>query len=450
MATSIVHRAAHMAGRRVVGSLSRLREANTEQIIELLRLHGSMTQAEIARETGLSPATVSNLVGDLRHRHIVRTDPSGPPSRRAIDLTLDPRAGIVVGVDFGKRHRRIAVSDLARTILAEEHHVLEPEHRIDDGARETAADIDRLLEQSGGALAELLTVAVGVPGPVDPATGFLGSPGILPGWAGVHIASAFQSTVDAHVVVDNDANLGALGEMQWGAGRGFRDFTYLKVTTGIGAGLVLDGHLYRGAAGTAGEIGHTTIDENGPVCRCGNRGCLELYAATPALLELLRTRAGESLTVRELLDESASGDPGSRRVLEDAGRHIGVALANLCNLISPQRIVVGGELVGAGDALLQPMRESMARGAVPAAGQRAEIVPGELGDRASVLGAVALALVESTHQLLTPRSERGGGGGPPSLALAIGSNRRRAPVNEQDRQDIQEETARRATGARRT
>ena len=405
-----------MVGRRVVGSLSRLREANTEQIIEVLRLHGSMTQAEIARATGLSPATVSNLVGDLRHRHIVRSDPSGPPSRRAIDLTLDPGAGIVVGVDFGKRHRRIAVSDLARNVLVEEHHVLEPEHRADQGAMNTAADIERLLARNGGARVEVLAVAVGVPGPVDPATGRLGSAGILPGWAGVHIAAAFESAVGAHVVVDNDANLGALGEMHWGAGRGFRDFTYLKVTTGIGAGLVLDGRLYRGAAGTAGEIGHTTIDENGPVCRCGNRGCLELYAATPALLELLRTRAGESMTVRELLDLSAAGDPGCRRVVEDAGRHIGVALANLCNLISPQRIVVGGELAGAGEALLQPMRESMARGAVPAAGQRAQVVPGELGDRASVLGAVALALVESTHQLATPPSARGGGGGPPRYA----------------------------------
>jgi predicted NBD/HSP70 family sugar kinase len=122
------------------------------------------------------------------------------------------------------------------------------------------------------------------------------------------------------------------------------------------------------------------------------------------------------MTVRDLLELSAAGDPGCRRVLEDAGRHIGVALANLCNLISPQRIIVGGELVGAGSALLQAMREAMARGAVPAAGERAEIVAGELGDRASVLGAVALALVESTHQLVTPPSARGGSGGPPGFA----------------------------------
>ena len=229
-------------------------------------------------------------------------------------------------------------------------------------------------------------------------------------------AHELNRRLELPIEVDNDANLGALGEMQWGAGRGYRDFTYLKVTTGIGAGLVLEGRLYRGAAGTAGEIGHTTIDENGPVCRCGNRGCLELFAATPALLELLRRRTDGTMTVRELIDCSDAGDPGCRRVLEDAGRHIGVALANLCNLISPQLIVVGGELAAAGDALLQPMREATARGAVPAAGQRVNIVPGELGDRAGVLGAVALALVESTRHLLTAPTTGGGGGGSPKAA----------------------------------
>jgi predicted NBD/HSP70 family sugar kinase len=162
---------------------------------------------------------------------------------------------------------------------------------------------------------------------------------------------------------------------------------------------VLGGQLYRGAAGTAGEIGHTTIDENGPVCRCGNRGCLELFAATPALLELLRTSHTAGLTVRELLALCSMGDPGCLRVIADAGRHIGVALANLCNLISPQLVIVGGELAAAGDALLQPMRDSMARRAVRAAAESVEIVPGHLADRASVLGAVARALHESARRV---------------------------------------------------
>jgi len=390
--------------RRGIGSLSRLREANTQRVVEVLRLHGTLTQADVARATQLSPATVSNIVGDLRRRGFVRTAPTGEGGRRSVDLSLDPTAGVVVGVDFGNRHRRIAVSDLAQNILVDEHHPLPLEHRVDDGVRDTVVDVDRLLLQCGRKRSQVLALAIGLPGPVDPATGQLGSAAILPGWAGVPVGEAFEAALGVPVAVDNDANLGALGEMNWGAGRGFRDFTYLKVTTGIGAGLVIDGRLYRGAAGTAGEIGHTTIDENGPVCRCGNRGCLELFAGTPALLELLHRSHDGSMTVREMIELSEAGDTGCRRVVEDAGRHIGVALANLCNLISPRLIIVGGELAAAGDALLQPMRESMARRAVPAAAQRAEIVPSELGDHASVLGAVALALLESAHHLVAAPS----------------------------------------------
>ncbi len=138
---------------------------------------------------------------------------------------------------------------------------------------------------------------------------------------------------------------------------GFTDFAYIKVSTGIGAGLVLNGNLYRGVAGYAGEIGHTTIEEDGPLCRCGNRGCLEMFAAAPALLELLRRSFPAEFTVTDLLRLSDEGDVGCRRVLTDAGRHIGVALANLCNLLSPQLIIVGGELAASGEVLLSAIRE---------------------------------------------------------------------------------------------
>ena len=170
--------------------------------------------------------------------------------------------------------------------------------------------------------------------------------------------------------VDNDANLGALSEFHWGAGRATASLAYLKVATGIGAGLVVDGRLFHGAGGTAGEIGHTTIDENGPICRCGRRGCLETFAAGPALLELLRPSLGPDLTLEGVLERAVDGDPGCQRAIADAGRHIGQALGNLCNLINPERIVVGGSLGAAGDVLLDPMREAVERAAIPSAAER--------------------------------------------------------------------------------
>jgi predicted NBD/HSP70 family sugar kinase len=158
---------------------------------------------------------------------------------------------------------------------------------------------------------------------------------------------------------------------------------------------VLNGRLYRGAAGTAGEIGHTTIEEDGPLCRCGNRGCLETVASAPALLALLRSSYGGDLTIEDVLHLSDEGDIGCRRVIADAGRHIGVAVANLCNLLGPELIIVGGELALAGDVLLNPMRESMARRAASVAAAPTRVVTGELVERTAVLGAVALALFES-------------------------------------------------------
>jgi predicted NBD/HSP70 family sugar kinase len=197
------------------------------------------------------------------------------------------------------------------------------------------------------------------------------------------------------VHVDNDANLGALAELVLGAGRNASELVYLMLSTGIGGGLILDGRLYRGASGTAGELGHVVLDEHGPICRCGNRGCLETFASVPALLDMLRRSHGDELTGQDLLRRAREGDLGCRRALADAGRAAGRALANVCNQFNPQRIVVGGELASAGDLLLDPLREAVERYALPAASAGVDIVVAELGDRAQLLGALVLVAAES-------------------------------------------------------
>jgi predicted NBD/HSP70 family sugar kinase len=235
---------------------------------------------------------------------------------------------------------------------------------------------------------------MGLPGPVH-RSGVVGSSAILPGWAGTHAAERMSDLLGMEVWLRNDANLGALAEATWGAGRGATTVVYLKLATGIGAGIVIDGRLFGGAGGTAGEIGHTSLDETGDICRCGSRGCLETYASGAAIAGLLSRSLGEPLGPDDVMQRAVDGDPGCRRALADAGRHIGAAVADLCNLVNPERIIVGGSMAVAGDVLLDPLREAVGLRAIPSAAEDVEIVLGELGERAELLGAVALVLHES-------------------------------------------------------
>jgi predicted NBD/HSP70 family sugar kinase len=197
------------------------------------------------------------------------------------------------------------------------------------------------------------------------------------------------------VRVDNDANLGALAEHAWGGGDGAADMVYLKIATGIGAGFVFGGRRYVGTGGTAGEFGHMVIDEDGPVCRCANRGCLETLASGAAIVELLRPTLGDDLTLGRLVELTDDGHPACRRVVADAGRLIGRATANLVNLLNPARIVVGGELAACGETLMEPLRHECMRHAISSAADDVEIVVSSLGERAQVLGALALVLQDA-------------------------------------------------------
>jgi predicted NBD/HSP70 family sugar kinase len=199
--------------------------------------------------------------------------------------------------------------------------------------------------------------------------------------------------------VDNDATLGTLAEQRWGALREVRDGVFLKLSDGVGAGLVLDGRLYRGPDGTAGEIGHVAVDpgdRHAAVCRCGHRGCLETVVSTRTVTALLEPLVGAPLTVAEMVALARDGDAPARRVLADTGHHVGVALAGFCTVLTPRRIVVGGELAQAGDFLLAPLHAALEAAALPGTTRTADVVVAELAEHAPVLGALALALDRAT------------------------------------------------------
>jgi glucokinase-like ROK family protein len=389
------------------GSLESLRRLNRLRVIHALRDEGQISRAEIARRTGLSRSTVSSLVSDLQADGLVveRPEPGSAHGaqggRPPILLSFDASAGAAVGIDFGHSHLRVAVSDLASTILAERKLPLDTDHDAQQGLELAAEMVADALSDAGVQRTQVIGAGMGLPGPIEQSGGTVGSSAILPGWIGMTAASEMRRRLDIPVMVDNDANLGALAEAAFGAGRDAGDLIYLKVSSGIGAGLILNGRLYRGSAGLAGELGHVLVDPDGIVCRCGNRGCLETVAATGALVDLLRRSHGDELTVEAMLEAARGGDLGCRRVIHDAGRALGQVVATLLNVLNPELLVVGGDLAGAGDLLLDGVRESVSRAALPEAARRAEVVAGVLGDRAQVLGALALVVSEADRTFPT-------------------------------------------------
>lgn len=371
------------------GSQAALRNANQRRVLEMLKAAGELTQAQIARDTGLAPATVSNIVRDLTAAGVL--DDSGAGQRRKA-VRLARAAGIVVGIDFGHRHVTVAIADMAHEILGERRHALGPSVSARDALKRASTLLEEAMAEVGAQMSEVVGIGMGLPAPIDSRTGEVGAVSILPGWVGVPATQLASEHFGQRVEVDNDANLGVLAEHMWGAGQGCDNLAFLKLADGVGAGLFIDGRLYRGRNGTAGEIGHTTFDEFGEVCRCGNRGCLETIVAARAVVELLEPRFGTQLSIADIVRMAQDGDAACSRVLADTGRQAGVAVASLCNLFNPERILIGGELAQAGELLLAPMRESVRRCGIPSSTEGLTIRLAELGARASALGAVALAL----------------------------------------------------------
>ena len=373
------------------GSQTSLREANRARIVDSLKHHGHLTQVELAGSTGLSPATVSNIVKELAASGVLNTAVTSRSGRRATEVTLARKLGLVAGLHFSSAHLRVSISDVGRTVVAENHVPLALDHRHDRELDRATLLLTDMLESVDASFADLLAVGVALPAPVDSRTGMIATPGLLRGWEGVDVAEVLYNRIEVPVFLDNEANLGGLSEARFGAARGTRGAAYIRVGHSISAGLIINGSIYHGVTGKAGQIGHVTIDENGLICRCGSRGCLDTLAGGPALLELFRDDPGMQ-RIRDLLVRAELGDASARRVIGDAGRHIGIAAASLCNLFDPELLVIGGELAQAGEILLAPLRHSLERSALAGANGVPAVVQGELEDRAEVLGCLALAI----------------------------------------------------------
>ncbi|MDC7122283.1 ROK family transcriptional regulator [Cellulomonas fimi] len=385
----------------MAGSQSSLREANRSAVVETVKRHGGLTQVELVGATGLSPATVSTIVKQLVSDGVVEVRTTIRTGRRAQLVTLAHRVGLAVGVHVGHRHIRVAIADFTHEVLAERVLPMPVDHPVDTSLDRTALLVVDLLERLGLAMQDVVGIGIGLPAPVDDATGMISVRGIMRGWDEVHVGHVLSKRLALPVYVDNDANLGALAESTRGASREYRDSVYVRASYGTGAGIVINHQLHRGFAGTAGEIGHVQVDPQGDICRCGSRGCLDTVVGARAIVEPLRATHG-NLTLRDVVQRARDGDPGCAQVIADAGAEIGAVVSGVAMTVNPQCIVVGGELAETGEILLQPMREALRRRVLLNQIAPLEVIPAELGNAAEVAGAIALVMQHADVDLDPP------------------------------------------------
>ncbi|WP_026556125.1 ROK family transcriptional regulator [Arthrobacter sp. 35W] len=372
------------------GSQSALRQLNRTRITEALASGGPATQAELSRITGLSTATVSNIVKSMLGDGLVTVEPTTSSGRRAVSVALDGHGAIAVGIDFGRTHVRVVLATVGHQIVAEDSVRLPLGHHAEEGIAAAAELLERLLAQANVSRRSIVGAGAGIPGPIDSRSGTVVQGAILPEWVGINLLDRLEEALDLPVFADNDSNLGALAQVTWGPHAAVSNLMFLKIGSGIGSGLILNGAPYYGHVGVTGEIGHATINEHGHVCRCGNRGCLETVASTAIMIELLSRGAPRPVGVGEIVERALAGDAATLRVVEDAGLAVGRAIGNVANLINPEVIVVGGPLAGLGELLLAPIRRGLLRHAVPLVGETTVLVMSSMGDRAEVLGAASL------------------------------------------------------------
>jgi len=289
------------------------------------------------------------------------------------------------------------------------------DYRPTEASRGRDAVIERMIDSARQVMAEaslqpgqVTAIAIGAPGPLDIPMGILTEPPNLPGWHNVPLRQIMQDALHIATYLENDANAAGIGEYLYGAGRGTRHMVYVTASTGIGGGLILDGKIYQGATGGAGEIGHMTILPYGPYCGCGNRGCLEAMASgtaiaregqylvrrgVPTLIATLADGEADAVTAKMVVDAMQQGDRYAADIVTDAMRYLGIGMANLVNLFNPEMIVIGGGLTHLGEQLLDPVRRAIAVRAFPMAAQRVQVALAQLGDDVGIIGAAGAAMM---------------------------------------------------------
>jgi predicted NBD/HSP70 family sugar kinase len=363
--------------------------------MNVLRSKGPLSQAAISRATALSPATISNIVQDLRADATVDCQRI---NGREILVSLASHRGAVISISVHAEWVRGALFDFASQ---RRWDLTEPASQTASKAGTRPAlvvEVARSLAAKASMAWSLMAgVAVAIEGPIEKSTGAI-APWAwqrLPRWKEVKIHDALSKELNVPLVVDNDANLGALAEWSWGAGRGCDDFLHITCSEGIGGGLVIGGKIYRGGSGLAGEIGHMVVEESGELCYCGSRGCLSGFASERAILLALNASESPKRTLTEVIDSARQGDAACQRVLFEVGRHLGMALSTVARVLGPSVISIGGTLGMAGEFMLDGLRSSAEVINLRAIAQPPQFCIAQVTYDATLLGGVAAILAET-------------------------------------------------------
>lgn len=385
------------------GDQALVRQINLSLVMNILRTQAPISRAALAQATGLNKATVSDLVFDLMERGFIREVgmKSSGTGRPATLLTLHPAAGFIVSCEIAVDFIEVLVTDFGPEVVWQVKERISPEQGQQAILERTLALLFQAIERGQAAAASLFGVAIGVPGMVDSDSGtLLFAPNL--GWNNVELLEFFEKAdFGAPVFVDNEANLAALGEHYFGAARGYDNVLYLSGNIGLGGGVVRDGHLCRGVSGVASEFGHMTMNPDGELCNCGNRGCWETQVSQKALYRYVDEFIGAgkkstlehtsgSYSVETIVDAARMGDETAILALEKTGRHLGIGIASLLNALNPELVVLGGMLSLAADFLLPVVENEIQNRALRWNRESARVVRAAHGSDACVKGGIAV------------------------------------------------------------
>nr|WP_082309465.1 ROK family transcriptional regulator [Leucobacter musarum] len=363
-------------------------------LLQLFRDGKPRTRAKLAQITGLSRPTVTQRIDQLIDLGLIApvADAASTGGRPSAQIAFNPRARVVLAADLGALHARVAVTDLDGELLAEASEPREIASGPEDAITWILDAADELLPGLGYDVSHVAGVGIGVPGPVEFSTGRPINPPIMPGWDRFDIPAAIRRRIDAPVLVDNDVNIMALGELatSW---PGVTDLIFVKVASGIGAGIISGGSLRRGANGAAGDIGHIALARaTDTPCPCGNRGCLEAVASGRALATALSTAETPLHRPSEVVALAKAGDVGAIQRIRQAGRDVGEVLTACVSIMNPSAIVIGGTMAQAAEHLVAGVREVVYARSIPLSTEQLTIAPSRAAGNAAIYGAAQLAI----------------------------------------------------------